>query len=107
MIKSELQLEQEFAPDEFEAFHSLDEHLSSQPNPSSTAPRAEEALSNCKHMMKIIYLLVTCYKTMCIIHVSFFRLLLATTTEDAARFEKRFYDFSSATNRKHGGNCQN
>ncbi|ULM71611.1 hypothetical protein [Diadegma fenestrale ichnovirus] len=39
------------------------QHLPSQPNPPCAAPRAGEALSNCEYIIKIIYLLGTCYET--------------------------------------------
>ncbi|BAF45752.1 e1.2 [Ichnoviriform fugitivi] len=50
----------------FVALPSFDDLLSSHQYPSCAAPSAENALNNCKHMMEIVYLLVTCYVTMCI-----------------------------------------
>lgn len=73
MIKSELEPEELLAPLEFEeTFPSFAELLSTEQKPSFPAPKTEEALSNCKHMMKILHRLLTCYGTMCIIRMFHF-----------------------------------
>lgn len=55
VMKSELQLDEGFAPVDFQAVLSLEELFSSQQNPSRAAPRREPAPRNCKLMKKLTY----------------------------------------------------